>query len=161
MTGFTASLPQPADDLRTTCLPDHKVARLGRDRLGEYFAPCLLAVDLETDHPSFEYPPAPVEIVAPDGPVVYFIEGAENAIKIGFTKQPVRSRIKSIQNGSPVRLRLLACCSGSVGLERDYHRHFAAHRLHGEWFSPHPDILAEIDRLNANPLSPFSEGMGW
>lgn len=25
----------------------------------------------------------------------------------------------------------------------------AAHRLHGEWFAPHPDILAEIDRLKS------------
>lgn len=30
-----------------------------------------------------------------------------------------------------------------------YHLRFAAHRHgKGEWFSPHPDILAEIERLN-------------
>lgn len=32
--------------------------------------------------------------------------------------------------------------------ERDYHARFAAHRLRGEWFAPHPDILAEIEHLN-------------
>ena len=33
-------------------------------------------------------------------------------------------------------------------VEKEYHPRFAEHRLHGEWFHPHPDILAEIDRLN-------------
>lgn len=35
--------------------------------------------------------------------------------------------------------------------ERAYHAMFKAHRLHGEWFEPHPDILAEIARLTPTP----------
>jgi len=46
------------------------------------------------------------------------------------------------------RTRAAEYCDLSVAaFERAYHRQFAAHRLHGEWFAPHPDILAEIDRL--------------
>jgi hypothetical protein len=36
-----------------------------------------------------------------------------------------------------------------------YHRLFAEHRAFGEWFEPHPDILAEVDRLTqGSPPSP-------
>lgn len=138
-----------ADHLRTTVLPDHKVARLRPSRLREYFAPCLLALDIDVDHPQFGPPAKEAEIEQPSGPVVYFVKGAMDAIKIGFTSQSLKSRVQSIQNGSPVRLKIMAWRAGSVEDERAYHERFAAYRLHGEWFEPHPDILAEIERLNA------------
>jgi hypothetical protein len=56
-----------------------------------------------------------------------------------------------MQMGSPVRLSILALTTGARDVERSYHERFAAHRLHGEWFAPHPDILAEIDRLTTAP----------
>jgi hypothetical protein len=34
-------------------------------------------------------------------------------------------------------------------LEGCYHQHFADLRVEGEWFEPHPDIFAEIARLNS------------
>lgn len=42
-----------------------------------------------------------------------------------------------------------AATPGERKQERAYHKHFSEHRLHGEWFEPHPDIMAEIERLNS------------
>ena len=80
-----------------------------------------------------------------DKSVVYFI-GCEAAIKIGKARN-VKRRLGEIQALSPVRLQVLATTPGNLRLEKEYHKRFAAHRLHGEWFAPHPDILAEIERL--------------
>ena len=78
---------------------------------------------------------------------IYFIGGDEGAIKIGAALDPER-RLASLQCGSPITLRLLAEGPGSERDERVLHQRFAAHRRHGEWFERHPDILAEIERLN-------------
>lgn len=84
---------------------------------------------------------------------VYFIGGEGCAIKIGFSVDP-QDRLRTIQAHSPVPLKILALRHGGPDREAAYHCQFEAHRLHGEWFSPHPDILAEIDRLNAPKSGP-------
>jgi hypothetical protein len=84
----------------------------------------------------------------PAGHLVYFVGGVEGPVKIGWTQQPVKARLKCIQNGSPVKLFVLAVQPAVRQREGFYHRLFAAHRLHGEWFNRAPEILAEIDRLN-------------
>ncbi len=81
---------------------------------------------------------------------VYFIGGAVGGIKIGFARD-VGRRFANIQSCSPIPLELLAAVTGTMKTERDYHLRFAEHRLHGEWFSPAPDILAEIARLSKGP----------
>ncbi len=61
-----------------------------------------------------------------------------------------------IQSGNPKRLHVLASffSEDSIATEQGYHGRFKAHRLHGEWFAPHPDILAEIARFT----TPHCEG---
>lgn len=88
-------------------------------------------------------PPRP----RPKTALVYFIGHREHAIKIGYTEQ-LRIRLAALRNASPVPLTVLATVDSSPALEREYHERFGEHRLHGEWFLPHPDILAEVDRLN-------------
>ena len=89
-------------------------------------------------------PPRAAEIVGMRG-WVYFVAAACGSIKIGRTNNVVY-RLMDLQCANPQKLELLAVAvDGSR--EAEYHRRFAAHRLHGEWFTPHPDILAEIARL--------------
>lgn len=78
---------------------------------------------------------------------VYFIAADHGPIKIGRAIRP-ESRLADLQCGYPYRLKVLATIRGGNGLERGYHERFAEHRLEGEWFDRHPEILAEIDRLN-------------
>lgn len=91
--------------------------------------------------------------VRPKNPVVYFVQAENGRIKIGNTKY-IDWRMDSLRGQSPLSLELLATTPGGRKVEFAYHARFAAHRLHGEWFEPHPDILAEIDR----PSTPL--GMG-
>lgn len=83
------------------------------------------------------------------GQVVYFIQaGATGPIKIGIACD-IHRRHFELQNQHYEELRLLATTTGGLRLERELHRRFAEHRIRGEWFAPHPRILAEIERLSA------------
>jgi len=95
----------------------------------------------------FQRRPAPVVELKPQ-PVAYFIGSELGPIKIGCALDPV-TRLASVQTGNPIKLAILATSSGGYGRERAYHRQFAAHRLHGEWFARCPEIEAEIARLKA------------
>lgn len=88
----------------------------------------------------------------PEGRIAYFLHGVEGFVKIGFTGDFAR-RALAIQPGCPEPLQLLAYTSGGRATEREYHRRFAVHRAHGEWFRRSPAIDAEIVRLNEERLS--------
>src|SRR5688572_29831146 len=75
---------------------------------------------------------------------VYFVQAGESGpIKIGFARK-VQRRIATLQTGQHERLRLIADCPGSRGHEQEFHKALAAHRLDGEWFSPHEDVMRAI-----------------
>lgn len=92
---------------------------------------------------------SPAKVRIPKGHMVYFVGGETGPIKIGFTQQPMKERLKCIQNGSPIKLHVLATLNATRINEKFYHRRFAQSRLHGEWFERTPEILAEIDRLKS------------
>lgn len=77
---------------------------------------------------------------------VYFIRSGDGPIKIGYSKN-VQRRLKDLQTISPYPLSILATYPGCPSDERRFHRLFAEHRLEGEWFAPHEDILAEIEAV--------------
>lgn len=65
---------------------------------------------------------------------VYFIEGPEEKIKIGVSRS-VKSRMKQLQTGSPVELKLIRKIKvGEKITEQYFHNKFRKHRVHGEWF---------------------------
>lgn len=78
---------------------------------------------------------------------VYFIGGDEGPIKIGWSSN-VEGRLKGLQTSHAAPLKVYAFKKGRLAHEAWYHKRFAAHRLHGEWFERHPDVLAEIERLS-------------
>lgn len=79
---------------------------------------------------------------------VYFIQAGEGGpIKIGTTTN-LPLRIKKLQQAQAEKLVMLALRKGGVITERKYHAKFKAFRKRGEWFSPAPEILAEIALLN-------------
>lgn len=82
--------------------------------------------------------------------LVYFIGSEAGPIKIGKANKP-ETRLKELQTSHFAKLRILVTTRGGQPQEQAYHRQFREHRLHGEWFSPHEDILAEIERLATHP----------
>jgi hypothetical protein len=83
---------------------------------------------------------------------IYFIGPADGPIKIGFASR-LSFRIRDLRLANAFPLEVWAAIEDHPSVERAYHHRFATHRLHGEWFARHPDILAEIDRLNTTTLS--------
>jgi hypothetical protein len=71
--------------------------------------------------------------------VSVYIVGADGSdlVKIGRASSP-RKRLRDMQTGSPLRLKLLGIASApewaDVQLEGALHAYFATRRRHGEWF---------------------------
>lgn len=65
-------------------------------------------------------------------------------IKIGFSTD-VDQRMESLKTASPFPLQLILSLPGTMQDERNLHRLFDSCRGHGEWFTPHPDLLEFID----------------
>lgn len=71
------------------------------------------------------------------GTVVYFIHAeGTNKIKIGITTGDPERRMKALQTGSPVPLKLIGHIDESIlGMsEMGLHKKFQSVRVHGEWF---------------------------
>ncbi len=49
-----------------------------------------------------------------------------------------------VRAGMPETLRLLAFIAGTRDDERKLHIKLAAHRIRGEWFHPHQDVLGAL-----------------
>jgi len=96
-------------------------------------------------------PPAPAEARSPSTVTIYFVGPEGGPIKIGHAAR-LDFRMKDLRTMNAYPLIIHATVEGPMRLEREYHRRFAAHRLHGEWFSPHEDILAEIAHLSPTAM---------
>lgn len=78
-----------------------------------------------------------------------YFAGNDEMVKIGFSRD-VHVRMQSMRREADLDwIQLFATARGGKYREAYYHQKFAAHRLHGEWFARHPDILAELERLGA------------
>lgn len=142
------------DDLGDAPPPSNlraKIMQRRRERYGEGAAKSHLLSAEEWDREQARKPKRIAdwqERRKPVRRVVYFVVSEAGPIKIGFTAFP-DERVATLQIGSPSPLKMAAIIDGSYELEDRYHDAFAEWRFHGEWFAPHPDILAEIERLKA------------
>jgi DNA-binding XRE family transcriptional regulator len=76
---------------------------------------------------------------------VYFIQAkGDGPIKIGFTADDPRKRMVKIQSDCPWPVSLIGTIEGSVSLEKQIHLLLARWRTQGEWFQPHPIVLAAV-----------------
>lgn len=80
---------------------------------------------------------------------VYFI-GDGTAIKIGFSENVAR-RLRSIQTGHHLPLKILGTIPASAIDELTVHARFAHLRLRGEWFRIDPELLAFIEETRESP----------
>jgi len=78
---------------------------------------------------------------------IYFIEAfGLDKIKIGFSRDP-QKRLKELQTGSPVKLRLLVSMNGSQQQESMLHEKFAKLSIDGEWFHATKELRDYIDKI--------------
>ncbi|OWQ95707.1 hypothetical protein CDQ92_13045 [Sphingopyxis bauzanensis] len=85
------------------------------------------------------------------GKFCYFAAAPDGLIKIGYSKN-LKMRLTKLRNNHGDDMEILAVATGGIERESAYHFQFGEHRVEGEWFERHPDILAEIERLNAKDL---------
>lgn len=87
-------------------------------------------------------------------PFVYVLQcPLTKRIKIGKSGNPL-TRLVQIRSHCPAPPVMLAIIDGEDGdvLESKLHDHFKSYRVHGEWFTPGPELLAWIASLE-----PFDE----
>lgn len=78
---------------------------------------------------------------------VYFITCRQTGrVKIGCAYNPFK-RLKTLQSGSPTKLKIEALLKGSNKREKQLHKLLGKHRIHGEWFRISPEIEAIIKEV--------------
>ena len=70
---------------------------------------------------------------------IYFVQRGDGLIKIGFSSDP-RTRLQTLTGEHGV-LRSLLLVSGGRAEEREFHDRFSTHRVTGEWFRTHEEVL--------------------
>lgn len=96
---------------------------------------------------------------------IYAISADAMFIKFGIAADP-KSRIYALQNGSPLKLRLLSHLVTSTGgkaqsLEKQVHAALARYHAHGEWFYSCPKTIAVAEAMNLG-LEEFERRLaGW
>lgn len=81
---------------------------------------------------------------------VYFAQAGEGGpVKIGFTQSDVARRLAGLQTGCPHPMKLLASVPGGPSDERGLHAKLRRHRVSGEWFNPHIEVLALVERATS------------
>lgn len=83
------------------------------------------------------------------GGLVYFVyEDTKEYLKIGYSEK-ITERLRTIQNSNPRPLIVLGLVGGGFHFEQSLHQHFSEHRVRGEWFRCHSDIMEAF----SNPLN--------
>lgn len=80
---------------------------------------------------------------------VYFLQAENGLIKIGYSTD-VNGRVETIQSLSPLKVNLLTILKGSRSLEANYHKTFAKHKHHGEWFETNEPLMNLIETIKKN-----------
>jgi len=128
--------PTVEQSLSWTKLPTNHANFLGAIEM------CIVARDYRTAQRKSRGPRRPVRKSR-----VYLLAGGSH-IKIGTTHS-VAKRLRALQCGSPIPLRVLVHFPGDAVTESALHQRFAALRAHGEWFraeQPLLDFVAEMKR---------------
>ena len=88
---------------------------------------------------------------------VYFVQAQTlGFIKIGFAADAA-DRLRTLRVGSPDELTLLGSIysADAKALEASIHARFQAHRHHGEWFHPVPELLDFVSREASSSSDEF------
>ena len=90
--------------------------------------------------------------------IIYCIQmGEDGPVKLGFTKGDPDIRLRQLQTGNPIKLRVRYCFEASFDSEKMLHTAFADLRMNGEWFEPNIAIfraLPAVARCGHIPTKP-------
>ena len=75
---------------------------------------------------------------------IYFVQATNGLVKIGKSNAPGK-RVKELQIGSPLELKIKRVISGGLYLESILHLYFKHLHKHGEWFKPDTELSLFIN----------------
>ena len=107
----------------------------------------------EGEYENIESSLSKIEYNDKNPPFVYFIQqGNSGPVKIGFTRDDLYARVKRLQTGNPLPLKILAIIDGaSIRTEVSLHSRFSSCRLNGEWYAPSEELLIFINEIRGRP----------
>ena len=77
--------------------------------------------------------------------MIYFIQaGRKGPVKIGYTKNNIRDRLKNLQAATAEKLHLIGVLPGEVRNEKELHVKFKDLNIHGEWYKPETELIQYI-----------------
>lgn len=78
--------------------------------------------------------------------LIYFITDGKD-IKIGYTKHPIKKRLKQLQTGNNSKLYIIGWHKGDEEVEKNLHKRFGEFRkrYNSEWFHCSEEILEYIN----------------
>ena len=80
--------------------------------------------------------------------LIYFIQqGEKGPVKIGHTSSNLMERVRALQLGNPLELKLIGSIDGTPGIERALHKKFSEFNMRGEWFKPDPNFMSQIKSI--------------
>lgn len=81
--------------------------------------------------------------------MIYFITDI-TYIKIGYTKNDIKKRLKQLQTSNAKKLYLLGWMEGTMEDEKRLHTIFGQYKVrhNGEWFKPDESLLTFINNNN-------------
>jgi len=86
-------------------------------------------------------------IIVPKGGIVYFIQAGEtNYYKIGVTCEDIQYRLKQLQTGNHLPLKIVRVfySDNVYKLEKDLHLEYNVFKTIGEWFSLPLEVVEQI-----------------
>lgn len=78
-----------------------------------------------------------VEVEVEETYVYFAIDETQDAVKIGFSRDP-NARLNDLQVGNSNKLEMFGAVKAGFSVEGDLHRQFSSHHLRGEWFHKDP-----------------------
>lgn len=97
------------------------------------------------------------EILPVAVPGVYAVAGVPGYVKFGSAKTSIAARMRELQVGHPVALRLLAILHDDPSMEPLFHGRYRAWRSHGEWYVMSTPIVDLINRATEDGLRRSAE----
>lgn len=93
------------------------------------------------------------KIIVPKGGIVYFIQAGEtNYYKIGVTCEDIQYRLKQLQTGNHLPLKIIRVyySDNIYKLEKDLHLEYNEFKTIGEWFLFSPEAIEQIKKKLIN-----------
>ena len=81
------------------------------------------------------------------GYIYFLLSDKHNALKIGFTRNNLKQRLKDYFTHTPYDYDVLGAIKGTMMDERILHRRFVRYKIRGEWFNYSDELREYVEKV--------------